>query len=235
MRAPTIGSLFAGIGGLELGFELAGWDCRWQVELDPFARSVLKRHWPGVRRHDDIRTWPTADTEPVDCIVGGFPCQDLSAANVKGRKGLAGARSGLALEFVRVVGALEPRIAVVENSGQSWRSWVPVVRRELHTRGYASVPIRVCASDAGAPHKRDRVFLVADSHGDGQRLREVHAQVASLCAHARRLRGEWRAAVLERVGDDDGLSMRMVTALGNAVVPQVACIIARAIRTAWRQ
>lgn len=231
----TIGSLFAGIGGLDLGFELAGFECRWQVELDPYARSVLKRHWPGVRRHDDVRTWPTGEATYVDCIVGGFPCQDISSANVRARTGLRGSRSGLALEFVRIVEALRPLAAVIENSGGAWRSWVPSVRLELHTRGYASVPLRVRASDVGAPHGRDRVFLVADAHGNGQRLREVHAQVARLCAHARRLRGEWRSAVLERVGDDDGLSMRMATALGNAVVPQVATVIARAIREAWRQ
>lgn len=230
---PTIGSLFAGIGGLDLGFELAGWETRWQVELDPYARAVLERHWPGVRRHDDVRTWPTGKATHVDCIVGGFPCQDISSANVRARTGLAGKRSGLALEFVRIVEALRPRWVVVENSGGAWRSWVPVVRRELHTRGYPSVPLRVRAADVGAPHGRDRVFLVADSNGDGQRLREVHAQVASLCTHARRLRSEWRAAVRERVGDDDGLSGRMASALGNAVVPQVATTIARAIRAAW--
>uniref|UniRef100_UPI0035617122 DNA cytosine methyltransferase n=1 Tax=Stieleria sp. TaxID=2795976 RepID=UPI0035617122 len=93
----TFGSLFAGIGGIDLGFERAGMTCKWQVEIDDYARRVLAKHWPDVRRHDDVRTWPQPDTERVDVIAGGFPCQDISYAG-KGA-GLAGERSGLFFEL----------------------------------------------------------------------------------------------------------------------------------------
>lgn len=76
----TFGSLFAGIGGADLGFERAGMECRWQVEIDTFCRRVLAKHWPDVRRHDDIRTFPPAGDWQVDVIVGGDPCQGNSNA-----------------------------------------------------------------------------------------------------------------------------------------------------------
>src|SRR5690348_12331563 len=107
-RPLTFGSLFAGIGGFDLGFERAGMKCEFQVEIDPFCQKVLAKHWPNVRRHDDVRTFPptAADEWRVDVICGGFPCQDISYA---GRgAGLAGERSGLFFEVVRVVRALGP-------------------------------------------------------------------------------------------------------------------------------
>ena len=109
----TFGSLFAGIGGIDLGFERAGMQCKWQVEIDEYARKVLAKHWPKVRRHDDVRTWPQPDSERVDVITGGFPCQDVSAAGK--RIGIKGERSGLWFEMLRVVRELRPQIVVVEN------------------------------------------------------------------------------------------------------------------------
>ena len=107
----TFGSLFAGIGGLDLGLERAGMECRWQVEIDDYANRVLARHWPDVLRHDDIRTWPQPDAERVDLICGGFPCQDISYAG-KGA-GLEGKRSGLFFELIRVVREMEPRCVLL--------------------------------------------------------------------------------------------------------------------------
>ena len=81
----TFGSLFASIGGMDLGLERSGMQCSWQVEIDPFARKVLAKHWPDVRRHDDVRTFPPKEGDwHVDLIAGGFPCQDISFAG-KGR------------------------------------------------------------------------------------------------------------------------------------------------------
>lgn len=161
----SIGSLFSGIGGLELGLEACGLGpVVYQAELDPFCRAVLAKHWPGVRRYTDVREID-ATTERPDVICGGFPCQDLSLAGKQG--GLSADRSGLWWEFRRIVRVLRPRFVVVENVHGAWRSWLPVVRRGLWKVGYASVPIRVRASDVGAPHERARVFVVA--HAEGQR------------------------------------------------------------------
>ena len=102
MSKLRVGSLFAGIGGLELGLESTGhFETVWQVEIDDYARKVLAKHWPDVRRHDDVRTFPTDDNWECDVICGGFPCQDISYAG-KGA-GLDGERSGLFYELARVV------------------------------------------------------------------------------------------------------------------------------------
>jgi DNA (cytosine-5)-methyltransferase 1 len=109
-----IGSLFSGIGGLELGLEWSGvGHTVWQVEREPFCRAVLAKHWPAAERFDDVRTVGKANLAPVDLICGGFPCQDVSSAG-KGA-GLAGERSGLWREFARILGELQPGWVVVEN------------------------------------------------------------------------------------------------------------------------
>lgn len=113
-RPLTLGSLFAGIGGLELGLERAGMDLRWQVEINDYARKVLEKHWPTVDRSvHDVRTAGRANLAPVDVICGGFPCQDISIAGKGG--GLKGSRSGLWFEFDRLIGELGPSFVVVEN------------------------------------------------------------------------------------------------------------------------
>ena len=89
----TVGSLFAGIGGMDLGFERAGFEIVWQVEIDPFARAVLAKHWPHVTRHEDVRACGAHNLTRVDVLCGGFPCQDISIAG--SGAGLDGARSGL--------------------------------------------------------------------------------------------------------------------------------------------
>lgn len=108
------GSTFSGIGGMDRGLDLAGFDCRWQVELDKKANAVLDRHWPDIPQHFDIKDVNGADLERVDLAVGGFPCQDLSKGGK--RAGLAGARSGLFFEFVRVLTELgHPEWFLIEN------------------------------------------------------------------------------------------------------------------------
>lgn len=172
----TIGSLFSGIGGLELGLEWAGLGpVRWQVERDEFCRRILAKHWPDARRYDDVCT-VGADLERVDVICGGFPCQDVSSAGK--RAGLAGDRSGLWREFVRVVGLVRPRWVVVENVASGATRWVDAVVRDLAELGYASLPIPLSASDVGAPHRRARVFIVArNADRDGKPARTIDAEV----------------------------------------------------------
>lgn len=201
----TFGSLFAGIGGLDLGLERAGFECRWQVEIDPYARRVLAKHWPDVARWDDVRTFPpdVADAEciggesrgiggivgcqagageedgsqrkrhgspiddrgpadsrwSVDLICGGFPCQDISFAG-KGA-GLAGERSGLWSEFARVIGVLAPRYVLIENVAALLVRGLDQVLGTLASLGYDAEWHCLPATAVGAPHIRDRVFIVA--------------------------------------------------------------------------
>ncbi len=155
----TIGSLFAGIGGLELGLEWAGLGpTLWQVEINPMCRAVLARHWPEAERHEDVRRVGAATLAPVDLVCGGFPCQDVSSAGK--RAGLGGARSGLWYEFARILAECRPRWVVIENVRSGAIKWVDAVRRDLERLGYASLPVPIAASDCGAPHERARIFLV---------------------------------------------------------------------------
>lgn len=166
----AIGSLFSGIGGLELGLEAALSDAgiparvAWQVELDPYCRAVLAKHWPGTDRSVvDVRM-AGASLSRVDLLCGGPPCQDISGAGKQ--EGLSGERSGLLFEYLRIVRELRPRACVVENvhSGQ-WRSWLDAIRCGLEGAGYRVRAGGLRASDVGAPHRRARIFVVAYAHG----------------------------------------------------------------------
>jgi site-specific DNA-cytosine methylase len=162
-------SLFAGIGGFELGAEVAGVPVDWlvAVEKDEAARLVLAERFPETRLFDDVTQLECADDGLVEVMVGGFPCQDISVAG-KG-KGLEGERSGLWYEYLRLVEEARPRLVLIENVYQGWKRWVPGVRSGLHGIGYASVPLRVSAADVGAPHRRLLCFVVAYLYGSDVR------------------------------------------------------------------
>lgn len=165
----TFGSLFAGIGGFDLGFHRAGFDCKWQVEIDDRAGVVLEARFPNTKRYKDVRNVGARNLEAVDVIAGGFPCQDLSVAGK--RAGLAGERSGLWHQFHRTLAELRPRWAIVENvpgllSSNSGRDFA-IVLRGLVELGYG-VSWRVLDSQFfGVPQRRRRVFIVG-SLGDGR-------------------------------------------------------------------
>ena len=175
----NIGSLFSGIGGLELGLEWSGLgETQWQVEKDPYCLAVLAKHWPQVTRHDDVRKVGAHNLAPVDLVCGGFPCQDVSSAGK--RAGLTGSQSGLWFEFARVVSELRPAWVVVENVTSGARAWVDAVTVGLERLGYACLSVPLAASDVGAPHRRARVFIVA-AHANAKSQSSVseHAEVAS--------------------------------------------------------
>jgi len=155
----TVGSLFSGIGGFELGFEATGrFETRWQVECDAYATKVLQKHWPDVQRHDDVCTWPNETTQPVDVIIGGFPCQDISYAG-KGA-GLDGERSGLFYELMRIVRVVGPKYVVLENVAALFTRGMDQVLGTLASHGYDAEWEVVSAASVGAPHRRDRVFII---------------------------------------------------------------------------
>lgn len=157
----NFGSLFSGIGGLDLGFERAGMQCKWQVEIDPYCQKVLAKHWPTVRRHDDVKTFPPepADDWRVDVICGGFPCQDISNAGHK--VGIEGERSGLWSEYKRIVCDLRPAIVVVENVAALLVRGIDRVLGDLAESGYDADWQSIPAAAFGAPHYRERVFVLA--------------------------------------------------------------------------
>jgi DNA (cytosine-5)-methyltransferase 1 len=165
----TVGSLFAGIGGFDLGLERAGMEIRWQVEIDPFCQAVLAKHWPHVKRYDDVRTVGAYNLERVDVLCGGFPCQDISNAG-KG-EGIDGKRSGLWAEYARLIRELRPRYAIVENVAALLGRGLGRVLGDLAACGYDAEWDCLPASAVGAAHQRDRLWLVAYPTGSrGGRL-----------------------------------------------------------------
>jgi DNA (cytosine-5)-methyltransferase 1 len=169
-------SLFAGIGGLELGLERAGMHVVGQVEIDDYCRRVLAKHWPDVPRHDDVRTaaeWWTSQERPrVDVICGGFPCQDISAA---GRRAgiIDGERSSLWTYMAHAVRVLRPRYVLVENVAAILVRGLDVVAGDLAEIGYDLRWDCVPAAAVGAPHRRDRWFGIAYPNSQQLRLEPV--------------------------------------------------------------
>jgi DNA-cytosine methyltransferase len=163
------GSLFSGIGGMDLGFERAGMHTLWQVENDPYCLGVLERHWPDVPKYDDVRDFPPLGVEVPDVLSGGFPCQDISC--VGKRKGIDGNQSGLWVEFARVIRELRPRYVVVENVASLLVRGIQRVLGDLAACGYDAEWFCLQALDFGLPHRRERVFIVA--YPDGIQKRTV--------------------------------------------------------------
>lgn len=155
--------LFSGIGGFSLGLERAGMTTAQFVEIDPFCQAVLKQHWPKVPVHGDIKSF-RGDPGQFDVICGGFPCQDISTAG-KGA-GLAGERSGLWSEFARLIGEVRPRYVIVENVAALLGRGLGTVLGDLASLGYDAEWHCIPASHVGAPHRRDRVWVVAYTSGN---------------------------------------------------------------------
>lgn len=267
----TVGSLYSGIGGIEEGLERAGeFKTVWQVEKDPFARFVLTKHWPNVRRWSDVKTFPpgevllpggkpsgrAADDWRCDLVCGGFPCQDISkAGNVQGKRlGLDGARSGLWSEFLRVVRTLRPRLVLVENVAKLLVRGLGRILGDLAEVGYDAEWHCLPAACFGAPHIRDRVFVLAYPQCERLRL-PGRAPVIGAPAPVQGAAREWSrlwthprsvgpiAGVSGYRGDDEWGSEPAVgrvahgvpdgvdrnRCLGNAVVPAVAMWIGERI------
>ncbi len=202
-------ALFAGAGGGILGGKLLGWKCVCAVEYEPAARRMLAaRQDDGCLDPfpiwDDVRTF---DGKPwrglVDVVSGGFPCQDISAAG-KGA-GLEGERSGLWSEMSRIIGEVRPRYALVENSPVLTSRGLGVVLGDLAAMGYDARWGVLGAIDAGAPHKRERIWIVADSNKERCCRRGIPASEWESLLHSARRRGsdETSSACDGRKADQD--------------------------------
>ncbi len=168
MNPITFGSLFAGIGGIDLGFERCGMECKWQVEINDYAQKVLAKHWPKAHRERDIRKCSARNLERVDIIAGGFPCQDISYAGLGA--GLDGERSGLFFEAVRLVRELQPRAVVLENVAALLTRGLDRVLGTLAEVGYDAQWHCIPAAYVGAPHIRDRVFIIGFQSRNADRI-----------------------------------------------------------------
>ena len=254
--APNIGGsfhklrvldLFSGIGGFSLGLErTGGFETAAFCEIEPFPRKVLAKHWPEVPCYEDVRTLTGARLAAdgitgIKVITGGFPCQDLSVAGK--RRGMGeGTRSGLWSEIVRLVGELRPEFVIVENvaallAGPSERrgGWFGRVLGDLAECGYDAEWENIPAAAVGAPHRRERVWIVAYPNQDRRIIgddlaRRIRAQESTFIWQPFRT-NDWRVQVkkLARICSlDHGVSEEL-GAYGNAVVPQIPELIGRAI------
>lgn len=243
----NVGSLFSGIGGLELGLERAGMKVAWQVEKDDFCRKVLAKHWPDVRSYEDVREVGADELEPVDLICGGFPCTDISVAG-KG-EGLDGAESGLWFEFARIIRELRPRYVLVENVSALTIRGLDQVLGCLAEIGYDAEWTVLPATEVGAPHRRERVFIVAYPNGEqftslfvdgGSKRGDTPSSAGSVDTMDKGRRTGVRSGSehwlvepdVGRVADGPTPQVDRLRALGNAVVPQVSEWIGRRIMEA---
>jgi DNA (cytosine-5)-methyltransferase 1 len=162
----TFGSLFAGIGGIDLGLERAGMTCKWQVEIDPFCQKVLAKHWPNVARYSDVREVGKHNLEPVDLIAGGFPCQPHSLAGK--RKGAEDDRN-LWPEYLRIIRELNPTWVLAENVPGIITTSLDQVLSDLESENYQTRTLIVPACAFDAPHIRERIWIVAHSNSSAVR------------------------------------------------------------------
>ena len=238
--------LFSGIGGFALAARWVGWETVGFCEIDPYCQQVLRKHWPDVPIYDDVRELKGETVGHVDIITGGFPCQDISVANINA-EGIVGKRSGLWSELHRLIGELRPRIALMENVTALLGRGLDVVLGDLAQIGYDTEWHCIPASAIGAPHQRDRTWIIAYPNCQGVEGPRATPRIVKtgpwgwcgkrdfqeLCeAPFERRDMRWPQPVLCRV--DDGLFARVdrLRAIGNAIVPQVAEVIFRAIDAA---
>ena len=160
----TVGSLFSGIGGLELGLERTGkFKTIWNCENDEYASAILRKHWPEVPNIEDITKVEWERVEKPDLICGGFPCQDISIAGKQ--KGIKeGTRSGLWFEFAKAIRIIRPRYVLIENVPMLANNGGTIVLSSLAEIGYDAEWFTLSAAEVGAWHKRERFFIIAYSN-----------------------------------------------------------------------
>lgn len=244
MKKLKVVDLFSGIGGFSFGLESTGFfETVAFCEIDQHATSILNKHWPEIKVQDDVRT--IEFTGEVDVVTGGFPCQDLSTAGL--RKGIiAGERSSLWGEMLRLIGRLRPKYAVIENvtgllTGESGR-WFARLLSDLASIGYDAEWHRISAADIGASHCRERVWIIAYPSKIGRtqsiikRYPAHRRDVGEVLFHYTDIQGivSWAKGEREefkglrgkpiRHREDDGISdwMDRVARCGNSIVPQIA-------------
>lgn len=224
--------LFSGIGGFSLGLQRAGMRTVAFCEIDPFCRQVLRRHWPKTPIYHDIhqltaRRLHHDNINHIDLICGGYPCQPFSVAGKQ--RGQRDPRH-LWPEMSRLIRELRPRWVICENVAGHVELGLDAVLADLDDSGYTATPFVIPACAVGAPHRRDRVWIVAHAAGIGL-PRQLGPQERYLTSELPAQTFRWDLPAPFTVGGDDGIPWRMerAQALGNAVVPQIPELIGRAI------
>lgn len=246
-------SVFSGIGGFDLAAERAGLENIWNCDNNSFCRKVLKKNFPNVKQYDDIKT--VSHPEPVDVMSGGFPCQDISNAKTWDsdgafcEDGIAGKRSGLWWQFHRLIEETRPKFVVAENVAAITKKGLNEVIHSLSDIGYDAEWTIISAAKFGAPHLRKRIWIVAYPFGFG-RLQES-VILCKVFSEKVRHSSEWKLSrticketgkktLPGNFGIHDGLPRRVddaerITALGNAIVPQIAQSIFEVIKQHYEQ
>jgi DNA (cytosine-5)-methyltransferase 1 len=232
----TVLDLFSGIGGFSLGLErTGGFKTIAFCEIDPFCRRVLNKHWPEVPIYEDVQKL-TLPAGFADVIAGGFPCQDISNAG-KGA-GIEGERSGLWKEYTRIIGEVRPRYVLVENVAALLGRGLGRVLGDLAALGYDAEWHCIPASAVGAPHRRDRVWVVAYAQRSGFQGLELWQSLLSCSTetfpkHFDSDAPSWNpldvGAALVRARDGVSRQAHRIKSCGNSVVPQIPELIGRAI------
>lgn len=240
MQKLRVLSLFAGIGGFDLGLErTGGFETVAFCEIDPFCRKVLAKHWPNIRCFDDVTKLRGDDAGAVDGICGGFPCQDASIANVDGR-GSSGPRTGLFVEIIRLARELGVRFILMENVTNLLNRGFGDVLGGLAEIGFDAEWECISARELGFDHERDRLFILAYPQRQGREgfepLRGTLGRAKAALTEPRHEALRARRALVGReriLRNGDGLSVgmerRRLHGLGNAIVPQIPEIIGNAI------
>lgn len=227
--------LFSGIGGFSLA---ASWTNKIETkafcEIDPFCQQVLRKHWPNLPIFDDVKTLTRSSLNcSIDIISGGFPCQDISVAN-KVQKGLEGQKSGLWFEYLRLIKEFSPKYVVIENVSNLRNKGLNVVLQNLSEVGYDAEWHCIPASHVGAPHQRDRIWILAYPQSvfcnGGKIYNEKFNEMSSVFSkfgnnYSERFkyRNGWVFSESAICRKNDGVPKQVdrLRALGNAIVPQV--------------
>ena len=238
--------LFSGMGGFSLGLENTNkFKTVAFCENDVDCQKVLQKHWPSVPIFNDITelTYEKIKERKIEkpnVIVGGFPCQDISDANIDREKtgGIKGKRSGLWSEFSRLIEEIQPSWTIIENVASLRNKGLALVLQDLWKIGYDAEWHVISACSVGAIHRRERVFIVAypnskrlQRHSEGlEEFGQVCSQIQISSMRSRTREKEW-LSVSQPSGMDDGVSRRAyrLRQLGNAVVPPVVEAIGNCI------
>lgn len=234
LQMMLVADLFSGIGGFSLGLEMTGhFETVAFCENSTWCKKVLKKHWPAVPIYDDIRRLEATDLAGVDVLTGGFPCQDISSSG--GKDGIDGQQSGLWAEYARLICDVRPAYAIVENVSALLVRGMGTVLADLARIGYDSEWCSLSAAQFGAPHLRNRVWLVAYP-----RCQPTQIPAGRRFAAITQPDGiGWWETEPPPLRMDDGLPRRLdrynrLKGLGNAVVPHIVAHIGRQI-IEWEQ